>query len=228
MWAFTVRYIHTKHCKFGSRIKQAIYSLIAPGWFSTFVYGNDHFLFRSAYFWLCLPLTIILSLAPRYLFKAWKSGFAPDDLDIMRYIRKVDPQRDVAHEVYQAGGNKGLAAMKRTPSVVSQSHSRLVASSRASSFADIEGPTRPSFDPRTRSRTDMSTGLRSVHRGFDFAEEEGGVAMRRMQTNLSEVRNSTRNLPATSGTQRGGRRQLSHVFTIRRGLLKRKSAKKDD
>lgn len=45
------------------------------------------------------------------------------------------------------------------------------------------------------SRTDMSTGVRSVHRGFDFATEEDGVAMRRMQSNLSERRQSSRHLP---------------------------------
>ena len=40
----------------------------------------------------------------------------------------------------------------------------------------------------------MSTGIRSVHRGFDFSQEEGGVAIRRIQTNLSERRQSSRNL----------------------------------
>ncbi|KAG8217698.1 hypothetical protein J3R82DRAFT_5854 [Butyriboletus roseoflavus] len=54
-----------------------------------------------------------------------------------------------------------------------------------------------SLDPHRTpvSRTDMSTGVRSVHRGFDFATEEGGVAMRRMQSNLSERRQSNRHLP---------------------------------
>ena len=34
----------------------------------------------------------------------------------------------------------------------------------------------------------MSTGLVSVDRGFDFATEEHGVEIRRIQTNLSERR----------------------------------------
>ena len=42
------------------------------------------------------------------------------------------------------------------------------------------------------SRTDMSTGIVSVDRGFDFATEEPGPAMRRIQTNLSERRTASR------------------------------------
>lgn len=32
----------------------------------------------------------------------------------------------------------------------------------------------------------MATGLRKVHGGFDFSMEEGGVTLKRLQTNLSE------------------------------------------
>jgi phospholipid-translocating ATPase len=186
------------------------------------VYGNDSLLFPSAYFWFGLIITILLALLPRYLFKAWKSIYAPDDIEILRYIHKYHPERMNEEMHYEM---EGLGALKRAPSVVS-------GLSRASSV--MEG--RRSFDPRTRSRTDMSTGLRSVHRGFDFAEEEGGVAMRRMQTNLSEVRNSSRYLVGEGveggrgGRTRRGTRQLSHIFTIKKGkkgLLKRKSEKKD-
>jgi len=48
------------------------------------------------------------------------------------------------------------------------------------------------MDIRSASRTDMATGMTSVDRGFDFATEEGGVAMQRMQTNLSERREANR------------------------------------
>lgn len=48
---------------------------------------------------------------------------------------------------------------------------------------------------RCASRTDTSTGIRFVPRGLDLTTEEGGVAVRRMQTNLSEWRQSSRNLP---------------------------------
>lgn len=79
---------------------------------------------------------------------------------------------------------------------------------------------RPSFDPRASSRTDMATGLRSVHRGFDFAQEEGGVEMRRMQSNLSEVRNSSRNLTTQSAAPHH-RSRLGHIFSIRKGVRRK-------
>lgn len=68
-----------------------------------------------------------------------------------------------------------------------------------------------SLDPRriSVSRTDMSTGMRSVHRGFDFATEEGGVAMRRMQSNLSERRQSNRYLPLLEEPKQSPKRKAS-------------------
>lgn len=170
----------------------------------TFVWGNNIFLFESAYFWLCVPLVVCLSLTPRYVAKAWKFGYAPDDIDIVRYIRKTQPDRDLARDPQSRGT---LAAMARPLS-------------QTESLASFAG--RPSLDIRASSRTDMSTGMRSVHRGFDFSTEENGVAIRRMQSNLSERRQSSRNLPSTHGSP--GRRiaNLGHVFSVRRNFLRRK------
>jgi phospholipid-translocating ATPase len=58
------------------------------------------------------------------------------------------------------------------------------------------------MDARMASRTDMASGMRSIHRGFDFITEEDGVAMRRIQTNLSERRTSTLNLAEASPRRR--------------------------
>lgn len=183
------------------------------------MFGNNHFLFPSAYFWLCLPLTILLSLLPRYLWKAWKFGFHPDDIDTVRYIQKMDPTRDLS----QGQSGIGLAAWKRPASVASYPVSR---PESVASFAPG-----PSTDVRSASRTDMSTGMRSVvHRGFDFSTEENGVAMKRMQTNLSERRQSSRSLASEPNPSPRGRRDtLSHVFTgtVRRKFLRRKGNSKD-
>lgn len=185
---------------------QAIYNLISPGWFVTPVFGDDHFLFRSGFFWLCLPLTVCIALAPRYIAKAWKFGFAPDDIDIMRYVCKMEPNRDIAHD---ATISSHLAALRRPGSITSRrtSHAESVHS-------------RPSLDHRTASRTDMSTGIRSMHRGFNFAMEENGVAMRRMQSNLSERRQSSRDVATAETPTRSGRRE--RLLGSLRGRLKRK------
>jgi len=167
-----------------SWVYTAIYSIISPGWFSTPVYGNDHFLFLSPYYWFCIVLTVIIALAPRYLLKAYKFIFAPDDIDIMRWARKVDKTRDFGREAH-IGGMSRLRP---------QEASRSGTASRRSSF---EGE-RPTPSLRNASRTDMSTGLRSVHRGFDFATEESGPAMRRLQSNLSGAVHNSHEIPASS------------------------------
>ncbi|KAG6899806.1 hypothetical protein C0993_006629 [Termitomyces sp. T159_Od127] len=197
----------------------AIYAAISPGWFVTPMYGYNHFLWPSAYFWLCMPLTICLALAPRYFAKAWKFGFAPDDIDIVRYIGKTDPKRDLAKDAYISASSPARPFAR---------HSSSRRTSRTS-FAS-ERPPRPSFDPRNGSRTDMSTGMRSVHRGFDFSTEEGGVAMQRIQTNLSERRESNWNLDDTTqqNTNRNRRRgTLRHVLSVRRGFLRKKPSASD-
>ncbi|KAF7337884.1 Phospholipid-transporting ATPase [Mycena venus] len=98
----------------------AIYSIITPGWISTPVLGNDHFLFRSAYFWFCVPFAVILALTPRYLIRAWEFGFRPNDIDILRYIRKMEPERDIKTDA-QLGGAAALAGLRRAQSNASHS-----------------------------------------------------------------------------------------------------------
>ncbi|KAJ3502673.1 hypothetical protein NLJ89_g8781 [Agrocybe chaxingu] len=65
-----------------------IYSLVSPNYAVTKLYGNNYYLFHSAYFWLSLSLTVIIALAPRYLWKAWKFGFNPGDLEIFQLLQK--------------------------------------------------------------------------------------------------------------------------------------------
>lgn len=204
-------------------IVQVIYNSISPGWFSTTVWGNNVYLFTSAYFWLCLPLTIFLSLLPRYTYKAYRFGFRPDDVDILRYVRKTQPDLDIGHYV-----NTGspLAALKRPRPSSVISHSRRESTGYADSSTSLP---RPPMDYRSASRTDMSTGIRSIHRGFDFSTEENGVAIRRMQTNLSERRVSSRNLATTStspdpGTLRSRGERIANVLTAPRNFLRKKAS----
>ncbi|KAJ3734877.1 phospholipid-translocating ATPase [Lentinula guzmanii] len=198
----------------------AIYNLISPGWFYTPVYGNDIFVFHSAYFWLCLPLTICLALAPRYILKAYKFIFAPDDLDIMRWASKINPHRDYTKEAHL---HNGLQALRRSSSrAISEGEgstsniSLHTTNTHRRSRSTIPGP-QQSAASFSASRTDMSTGIRSVHRGFDFSAEEGGPAIRRMQSNLSERRSSQ---PGASKAKSGSKR--SRVLSISKSLIKRK------
>jgi phospholipid-translocating ATPase len=159
----------------------AIYSIISPGWFVTDVYGNDHFLFRSPIFWFSILITVLLALLPRYLYIAWSFGFRPNDLDILNWNYKLSPNMDLIHETYLRQGEKEEARPPLTPVTPNSA---------------TAGPLgRPSMHA---SQIDMSTGMRSQSRGYDFAQEENGVAIRRMQTNLSGVS------PQTPVKGRGG------------------------
>lgn len=173
----------------------AIYSVVSPANASTFLYGINYFIFPSAYFWLVLPVTLVLALTPRVIAKFWKVSFMPDDIDIIRALRKQDPNFDLSR------ARSGLERFRR----------RSVSTSRSS--VDIR---RQSQDLRMASRTDMATGLVTEDRGFDFASEEGGVAIRRMQTQLSEHQQRK----AGHTRPRSAKATLSHVFSLKRGRLK--------
>ncbi|KAI0053960.1 phospholipid-translocating P-type ATPase [Auriscalpium vulgare] len=174
----------------------AVYSVIAPGWFSTPVYGNDHFLFHSALFWLSIPLTFLLALLPRYLWTAWSFGFDPNDIDILRWNYRLNPQMDLIHDAYLRQSKEELAAQEQAVPPTPYSASR------------------PSMTAARGSQIDMSTGLHSQSRGFDFATEENGVAMRRIQSNLSGVS------PAPNPERRNRRSQI--LRSIRHPLSRRK------
>ncbi|KAF5390550.1 hypothetical protein D9757_002774 [Collybiopsis confluens] len=207
-----------------------IYSALSPAYEFTNLYGFYYFLGASSYFWFGILFTFFLALAPRYFAKAYKASFRPDDIDIVKWIKKNNPQFDFKH--YEDQGNHvaneiGLKEMKgrrRASSRLDDFNSRRL--SRASSIASLESPMggrpRPSIDVRSASRTDMSTGLVSVERGFDFATEDdagGGVAIQRIQTNLSERYSSRNNLPLARGEEEQGRK--SKLFSLKRGFTKR-------
>lgn len=223
VWGFTVSISSIRSLALHLTVfSQLIYSAVTPGYAVTFLYGNDYFLFTSAYFWLSLPIGIVVALAPRYLAKAYKFGYNPSDIDIVRWVRKKDPYRDLANDSQtHLGGGIGLHALKRqrrgsgSSSVFPPSVRAERRSSRADSIITLETG-RMQQDVRSASRTDMSTGLVSRERGFDFATEERGVAIRRMQSNLSEKRLANAG-ETTSGKGKGS---LGHAFSIGRGLKK--------
>ncbi|KAH9832873.1 phospholipid-translocating P-type ATPase [Rhodofomes roseus] len=177
-----------------------IYSAITPGWFATPVYGNDHYLWPSAYFWFGIILTVVLALLPRFLAKAYKQSFDPSDLDRVRYLHKYYPDHDFSKDRLPSnpGNAKVQPALRRKTTSASR---------------------RPwSNNLAAGSRTDMATGLQSPHRGFDFATEENGVALQRMQTNLSEQQGKQRLLfrrPKRNGS-------ILQTFSLPRSLRRKK------
>ncbi|KZT54419.1 phospholipid-translocating P-type ATPase [Calocera cornea HHB12733] len=192
-----------------------IYNVIPPTSFFTFVYGDNNFLFPSAYYWFGLLQTLLVAMLPRYIWKTIKEGYLADDIDIMRQIRAFHPEIDVKNDPRLGGRLKSKAMTGQEELQHRQPPEG--AFEPASDAAQATDLPRPSFDsnaPRspgvlsqsshnypptsdrmygqrqaTGSRTDMSTGRRSLgqDRGFDFSQEEGGIAIQRMQSHLSEA-----------------------------------------
>ncbi|KAJ2928030.1 hypothetical protein H1R20_g9061, partial [Candolleomyces eurysporus] len=156
-----------------------VYAAIEPSYAATALYGNNYFLFHSAYFWLCLPIAFLVPLLPRYLAKYWRFSIEPSDFDILRAAKAQNAHQDWKEY-------SGARKAEHELSVFKQEGAASRYTSRSSFAASLRHAPRPSMDVRAASRTDMSTGLTSVDRGFDFAQEENGVELRRIQTNLSE------------------------------------------
>lgn len=170
--------------------------------------GNAYFLFRAAYFWFSLPLVFMIALAPRYIAKAVKAMYFPSDLDILRAVRKYQPQRDISNDPQIGGHWNNLYHLQYQSqhSVSSLPPPRMP-----------EGPVRASQRSLAGSRTDMATGLRSSTRiGFQHDFEEGGYAVQRMATNLSE-----RRLHQIRAEDNAGGNTASRKFSLRTSIRKR-------
>ena len=191
---------------------KGFYSSVSPGWFNTRVYGNNVYLWPSVYFWFGITLTFLLAMAPHYVYRAYRFIFNPNDLDILRWAKKIDPNRDFGKDARMGGHLRHL----RPPTSGVSSALASAPTSRRSTF-DGERPRAQSL--RTASRTDMSTGRQLTHRGFDFAAEEGGAAMRRLQSNLSAPRPSQTSLHHGLGT---AAKQKISFASLRKTLTKRR------
>lgn len=150
--------------------------------------GNDHYLFKSAYYWFGIILTFFVAMIPRYMAKAYRVLYEPNDIDIMRIVHKMHPDIDLEGHPLLGGRWSSDGVLKPYDTVGrSTSVSHRGARDEEDQFPmQQRSPTRPTLPGNTGTRTDMSTGLPMTDRGFDFSQEEGGVAIRRIQTNLSE------------------------------------------
>ncbi|TFK62883.1 hypothetical protein BDN72DRAFT_929654 [Pluteus cervinus] len=70
-------------------------------WVYTAIYNIIRVDHHSGVWQQSLPLTVCMALAPRYLANAWKTGFAPDHMNTLRYITKTDPYREIRCLLYE-------------------------------------------------------------------------------------------------------------------------------
>ena len=134
----------------------------------------------------------------------------------MRWNFKLNPRLDIEREVAE----RESTTYNGPYDVASPSdHSRASSSGKPKSGRSPEpemtgvSPYGASIPAHIRgSQIDMATGQRSQSRGFGFSAEEGGVEMRRIQSNLS----------GRSGPQVGSRRKGSTLLKSLKRPLRRK------
>ncbi|GAA5978440.1 hypothetical protein JCM10908_004356 [Rhodotorula pacifica] len=150
----------------------AVYAAFKPSTIWTYVWGNNHYLWPSAYWWLGLLFTIILCLAPRYLYRFVKESYFPEDVDILRAIEKKDPNHDWVHDpnMPQPLAEQGQFESAAAPTPDSASASAPIMARTA---------TDPGAYPLGRVRTeqsithDLSTGRSRLGTGSRYGFDEG-------------------------------------------------------
>lgn len=166
----------------------AVYSAIKPGWIWTYVYGNNHFLWPSAYWWFGILFTVVLSLIPHFLYKHYQEMFQPTDLQLLRFIDRRDPNHDFLADDQMPYKRESEKYVDEPPKEGNLPLERV--KSEALSI-----PARPSI---MRSRTslthDMATGqLSPLDRGFNFDQADGvgdcavGNRLRRYNTSAMSL-----------------------------------------
>ncbi|KAH9818620.1 putative aminophspholipid translocase [Melampsora americana] len=193
----------------------AVYSAFKPGFLWTEVYGNNYYLWSAPYWWFGILFTVVLCLLPGYLVKYYREMYHPTDLQILRYIDRIDPEHDYKtdpqmpyiRELAKYDNNEGGAM------VIKQStHSSVEAR-----LAHVE---------RTRTSIsvthDMATGQASpsgVGRGFGF-DQADGVGEIAVGNRLRRFNSSRLSIPeATPKTERATSGSRDRTRSIRIGNL---------
>ncbi|BGP13940.1 hypothetical protein JCM10213_005524 [Rhodosporidiobolus nylandii] len=162
----------------------AVYSAFPPSLIWTYVWGNNSFLWPSAYWWLLLLFTILVSLAPRYLYRYVAENYFPTDIDILRAMETRDPHHDWIHDPTMPKSVDSPAALfERTDSAPESASSPMIdrhqrLSSRPGSIASSRRGMRDSYQ-LGRIRTgqsmthDMATGESRQGHGTGYGFDEG-------------------------------------------------------
>ncbi|CAG8678668.1 1380_t:CDS:1, partial [Gigaspora rosea] len=174
------------------------------------IYGFNNIVYRSAVFWFCIILSIVISILPRFLWKYWQRNYLPTDVDIVKEVCKEDLQYDflhdsrfnptlglyknLTHESALSGQESsvpiytdGIFTHTPRPSFTTERSSSAtsglhVITHSLEQFSGGEVPETPA------SMTFMRTGITSPMRGYAFSQEEGtgrimAPPLRRRKTN---------------------------------------------
>ncbi|GAA5841978.1 hypothetical protein JCM11251_001433 [Rhodosporidiobolus azoricus] len=180
----------------------AVYSAFPPDLIWTEVWGNNSFLWPSAYWWLLLLSTVLVSLAPRYFYRYIKENYFPTDIDILRQIEKRDPDHDWYHDPAMPQHEDSKARLFERGSLEQDNASASPMIGRRPASLASSRRARDSYQ-LGRVRTgqsmthDMSTGQARPGHGSGYAFDEGV----QLDINRYTSRGSERSAP---GRRRAG------------------------
>lgn len=170
---------------------------------------------------------------PRIIAKAWRIGFNPDDINIIRYAVKKGTYHKPTPEDRV---HSSLAGLRRpTSALLSRTTSRaesIASAIHAAQQSAQQEAANVSSNPRSASRTDMSTGRTTTHdTGFDFSMEERGVAMNQLQRSLTQIREGADGRVVVDDQQEGQQHHRQPVsrgskFSLRRGIFSKKTSER--
>lgn len=157
----------------------AIYTIIPPTLYQTNIYGNDVFLFRAAACWFGWAFTLILALLPRYLIKYGNQNLWPNDIDLMRLVRKYHPDVDVNTDP-MLGGKLDITQRGPNEKGAEYDHSRLLTPENGDDIAlhQFSSAGSPNNDTPTALRSSIDRGrasFESTHPRPSFQSGRFGV-----------------------------------------------------
>ncbi|PWN29959.1 phospholipid-translocating P-type ATPase [Jaminaea rosea] len=169
-----------------------VYAAFSPTTIWTYSYGNNQFLYPSFLFWMAGIFAIVLALLPRVIFRFVQESYYPNDIDILRYVDKRDPNHDYVHDpnmptmrsrAKYAEGNNGNVpgGAPLVPASSSEHHHRLYADQEAGEGGTgaLDPPNalamhelRPTQSRASSRHYDMLTGTDRPSRGYSFSHED--------------------------------------------------------
>ena len=188
-----------------------IYAAFGPNTIWSYSFGNNYYLYRSAYFWFLGPLCAIACLLPRFLWKTYRVNYRPTDIDIIRMVHKNDNKHDFVRDPYMPGRRAAEAYGIALPPP--GGHARQSSTASADGLPETH-PLQPISSRASSTHYDMLTGEARPNRGYSFSQED--VSSRPEKSKKTQRRKSIRDrlLPGTirrTLQRRGDQKRLSTV-----------------
>ncbi|PWN45004.1 phospholipid-translocating P-type ATPase [Ceraceosorus guamensis] len=147
-----------------------IYAALPPTLNWSYSYGNNHYLYYSAYYWFAGFLTVFLCIIPRIILRHVREVYYPHDMQVLRAIDKYDPKHDYIHDpgmpARRAAEEYGVALPEAAP------HSAAYGGQ-----GDVEASypmhaLQPTQSRASSTHYDMLTGEQRPGRGYGFSASD--------------------------------------------------------